>query len=142
MDFTMTGGSITDFQKNATVISKANLNITDVDVVGGGAQTINAQNGFQITGSTGTSRATMSAESAMPARKRSIRARSSAFGNTGLNITGNTITGTNGETPGAQVVGIYIFGPPANSGGQVSGNTISYVDTGIGVYGDITPSGS
>jgi len=141
MAFTMTGGSITDFQKNATVISKANLNITDVDVVGGGAQTINAQNGFQITGSTGTLAGNHISGIGYAGPQVVYSGAVLAFGNTGLNITGNTITGTNGETPGAQVVGIYVFSPPANSGGQISGNTISHVDTGIGVYGDITPSG-
>jgi len=141
MNFTMTGGSITDFQKNATVISKANLNITDVDVVGGGAQTINAQNGFQITGSTGNLSGNHVSGIGYAGPQTVYSAAVLAFGNTGLNITGNTITGTNGETPGAQVVGIYVFGPPANSGGSISGNTISHVDTGIGVYGDITPSG-
>jgi Ca2+-binding RTX toxin-like protein len=141
MDFTMTGGSITDFQKNATVISKANLNITDVDVVGGGAQTINAQNGFQITGSTGNLSGNHVSGIGYAGPQLVYSAGVLAFGNTGLNITGNTVTGTNDETPGAQVVGIYVFSPPANSGGSISGNTISYVDTGIGVYGDITPAG-
>ncbi|HEX9963479.1 MAG TPA: pre-peptidase C-terminal domain-containing protein, partial [Allosphingosinicella sp.] len=141
MNFTMIGGSITDFQKNATSISKANLNISDVDVIGGGAQTINAQNGFQITGSTGTLSGNHVSGIGYAGPQVVYSGAVLAFGNTGLNITGNTITGTNDETPGAQVVGIYVFSPPANSGGSISGNTISHVDTGIGVYGDITPSG-
>ena len=52
--FTMTGGSISDFQKNATVFNRADLDISGVTITGGGAQTINAQNGIQVSNSTGT----------------------------------------------------------------------------------------
>jgi len=54
MAFSMTGGSISDFQKNATVFNFADLNVTGVTITGGGAQTINAQNGIQLLNSTGT----------------------------------------------------------------------------------------
>src|SRR5262249_35679653 len=52
--FTMTGGSISDFQKNATVFNHADLDVSGVTITGGGAQTINAQNGFQASNSTGS----------------------------------------------------------------------------------------
>ena len=53
-DFFMHGGSISDFQKNATVFNNANLDVSGVTITGGGAQTINAQNGFQALNSTGS----------------------------------------------------------------------------------------
>jgi Ca2+-binding RTX toxin-like protein len=69
-----------------------------------------------------------------------------AFGNTDLDITGNTVTGANDESTAAKVVGIWVFQSSApnnapNSGGEISGNTISYVDEGIDVTGNITPNG-
>ena len=50
----MTGGSISDFQKNATVFNHADLDVSGVTITGGGAQTIIAQNGIQALNSTGT----------------------------------------------------------------------------------------
>ncbi len=47
--FTMTGGSISDFQKNATTFNGAILDITGVTITGGGAQGVIAQNGIQVT---------------------------------------------------------------------------------------------
>src|SRR4030095_4657292 len=52
--FSMTGGSITDFQKNATSFNRADLDISGVTVTGNGATSLIAQNGFQLTNSTGT----------------------------------------------------------------------------------------
>ncbi|NWG93199.1 MAG: hypothetical protein HXY21_11955, partial [Parvularculaceae bacterium] len=52
--FFMHGGTISDFQKNATVFGYADLDVSGVTVIGGGAQTIIAQNGFQAFGSTGS----------------------------------------------------------------------------------------
>ena len=54
MAFSMTGGSISDFQKNATVFNFVDLSFTGVTITGGGAQTIIAQNGIQLLHSTGT----------------------------------------------------------------------------------------
>jgi VCBS repeat-containing protein len=140
--FTMTGGSIFDFQKNATVFNYAILSVTGVTVTGGGAQTINAQNGLQVSNSTGTISGNTITGIGYAGSQDAYSAGILAFGNTNLDILGNIITGTNGTTLDAQVVGIYVldFGTP-NSGGTISGNTISYVDTGIGVYGDIQPNG-
>ena len=140
--FTMTGGSIFDFRKNATVFNYAILSVTGVTVTGGGAQTINAQNGFQVSNSTGTISGNTITGIGYAGPADAYSAGVLAFGNTNLDILNNIIAGTNGTTLDAQVVGIYIldFGTP-NSGGTISGNTISHVDIGIGVYGDIQPNG-
>jgi Ca2+-binding RTX toxin-like protein len=140
--FTMTGGSITDFQKNATVFNGAILNVTGVTITGGGAQTVNAQNGIQVTNSTGTISGNTITDIGYAGAQNVYSAAVLAFGNTDLDIQNNIITGTNGEDTGAKVVGIYVldFGTP-NSGGSISGNTLSHIDEGIVVIGDITPNG-
>jgi hypothetical protein len=142
MAFTMTGGSITDFQKNATVINHADLAMSGVTVTGGGAQTIIAQNGIQVTNSTGSISGNHITGIGYAGPADAYSGAVLAFGNTDLDITNNVITGSNDDSAAAKVVGIYIFqqGAP-NSGGEISGNTISYVDTGIGVYDNLTPHG-
>jgi Ca2+-binding RTX toxin-like protein len=139
--FTMTGGSITDFQKNGTSFNRANLNVSGVTITGGGAQTGNAQNGLQVVNSTGTISGNTITGIGYAGPADAYSGGILGFGNTNLNITGNVITGSNDDSTAAKVVGIFIASPGANSGGQISGNTISFVDTGIGVYGDVTPSG-
>jgi len=141
MNFTMTGGSISDFQKNATVFNRATLNVTGVTVIGGGAQTINAQNGFQALNSTGLISGNTITEIGYAGPQNVYSGSILVFDNTNLNITNNIIVGTNDATTDAKVVGIYIFDSAgAVSGGSVTGNTISYVDAGVGVYGNITPT--
>ena len=139
--FTMTGGSITDFQKNGTSFNRADLNVSGVTITGGGAQTGNAQNGLQVVNSTGTISGNTITGIGYAGPADAYSGGILGFGNTNLNITGNIVTGSNGASTAAKVVGIFISSPGANSGGQISGNTISFVDTGIGVYGDVTPSG-
>ena len=141
--FTMTGGSITDFQKNATSFNRADLNVTGVTITGGGAQTINAQNGIQVANSTGTiSGNTITGIGyAGPAerlfgrhpRLRQHRPRPSP-------ATRSPDRTATAPTPRWSASSCSRVRRP-NSGGAISGNTISYVDTGIGVYGDITPDG-
>jgi len=142
LDFTMTGGSISDFQKNATVFNRANLNVTGVTITGGGDQTINAQNGIQALNSTGTISGNTITAIGYAGPAFAYSGAVLAYGNTDLDITNNTIVGSNDVNADAKVVGIFIFdfGTP-NSGGTISGNTISFVDTGIDVSGDITPTG-
>ncbi|PWR18205.1 pectinesterase family protein, partial [Zavarzinia aquatilis] len=139
-DFTMTGGSISDFQKNATVISKANLDISGVTITGGGAQTVNAQNGIQVLNSTGSITGNTIEKIGYAGPQVIYSGEMLLYGNENLSVTGNTITGTNDATADAKVVGIYVFetGTP-NSGGEISGNTISHVDIGLAVYDDVTP---
>jgi Ca2+-binding RTX toxin-like protein len=146
MAFTMTGGSITDFQKNATVFNRADLDVTGVTITGGGAQPVIGQNGIQVLNSTGTIAGNTITDLGYMGPTSAYAGGILAFGNTDLDITGNTITGANDESVAAKVVGIFVFQSSApnnapNSGGEISGNTISYVDEGIDVTGDITPNG-
>ena len=142
MAFTMTGGSISDFQKNATVFSFADLNVTGVTITGGGDQPVNAQNGIQVLNSTGTIANNIITNIGYAGPQLVYSGMILAYGNTDLDITGNTITGTNGTNTGSQVVGIYIldFGTD-NSGGSITGNIISHVDEGIDVSGGLGPNG-
>ena len=143
MAFAMSGGSITDFQKNATVFNHADLDVHGVTITGGGAQTINAQNGIQVGNSTGAiydnNVAGIGYAGAANAYSGGILV---TGGNTGLSIHDNTVVGTNGETADAKVVGIYVYdGNGANDGGGVTDNDVSFCDTGVGVYGGIGTSG-
>ena len=142
MTFSMTGGSITDFQKNATSFNRADLDISDVDVVGNGATSLIAQNGFQLTNSTGT--ISGNNISGLGYTGGGVVATGIlAFGNTDVAITGNTITGANNSDLNAEVVAIYVVnnGAVPVNGGEISGNTISYADVGIGIYGNVQPNG-
>ncbi|MGL6209512.1 MAG: hypothetical protein ACRC14_06755, partial [Paracoccaceae bacterium] len=142
LDFFMHGGTIADFQKNATVFSRADLDVSGVTITGSGAQTIIAQNGFQATLSTGTITNNTITAIGYAGPALAYSGIILVYGNTDLDITDNTITGTNGATTNAKVVGIFVldFGTP-NSGGSITGNVISFVDTGIDVSGDIAPNG-
>lgn len=139
--FFMHGGSISDFQKNATVFGYADLDITGVVITGGGAQTIIAQNGIQVFRSTGVIDGNTITGIGYAGPSLAYSGAILAYENTNLDITGNVVVGSNNDDLAAKVVGIFIldFGSP-NSGGSVVGNTVSHVDTGIGVYGDIQPA--
>jgi Ca2+-binding RTX toxin-like protein len=145
LSFAMTGGSITDFQKNATVFNGADLTVTGVTITGAGAITTNAQNGIQATNSTGTIAGNNITDIGYAGGGGAYSGAILLFGNTDLDVTGNTIVGANDANTAARVVGIYVFqnGPSGvvNSGGEISGNDISFVDEGIDVSGDITPDG-
>lgn len=139
--FFMHAGSITDFQKNATVFNRANLDIDGVTITGGGAQPINAQNGIQVLNSTGTITGSTITDIGYAGPADAYSGGILAYGNTNLNITNNIIAGSNDESTAAKVVGIYIFDfGPDNSGGSVTGNTITHVDVGIDVSGDLGPN--
>lgn len=143
--FSMTGGSIADFQKNATVFNYADLDISGVTITGGGAQPINAQNGIQVLNSTGSVSGNTITEIGYAGPAFAYSGAILAYGNTNLDITNNTIEGTNNDTLDAKVGGIFLldFGSPdfANSGGEISGNTISFVDFGIDISGLVDPDG-
>src|SRR6185436_14539867 len=106
--FSMTGGSISDFQKNATVFSRCDLDVSGVTITGGGAQTGNAQNGIQATLSTGSiSDNTITGlgyagTTPNPPYSGAIL----LCGNTDLDVQDNFITGANDDSPMARVVGI------------------------------------
>ncbi|MDZ4310850.1 MAG: hypothetical protein U1A24_09905 [Cypionkella sp.] len=140
--FFMHGGSISDFQKNATVFSRADLDVDGVTITGGGAQTIIAQNGIQVLNSTGTIANNIVTAIGYTGSSVAYSGMILAYGNADLNIVGNTLTGTNGVTAASMVGGIFIldFGT-ANSGGSITGNIISKVDFGIDVSGNVTPGG-
>ena len=138
--FTMTGGSITDFQKTGINVRNADLDISGVTITGGGAQTINAQNGIQVQLSTGTIDGNTISGIGYAGTQDVYSAGMLLFANTDLDVTGNAVTGSNGESLAGKVIGIGVFdfGIP-NSGGEVSGNTLSSVDIGISADGAITP---
>lgn len=140
LDFTMEGGSISAFQKNATVFNKANLDVSNVVITGGGAQTINAQNGIQVLNSTGTIDNNIITGIGYAGTQVVYSGMILAYGNTDLAIDDNTITGA--LQPDAKVVGIWVLDfETDNSGGSITGNTISQVDDGIDVSGGIGPTG-
>jgi Ca2+-binding RTX toxin-like protein len=139
--FTMIGGSIQDFQKNATVFNHAILDVSGVTIIGGGAQTVMGQNGFQATNSTGSIRNNIVRDLGYAGTTGVTATGILVYGNTNLDIKDNIVTGS--SINGAEIAGIYItdFGTP-NSGGEVSGNIISSVDTGIVVTGNFTGQGA
>jgi serralysin len=146
MAFTMTGGSISDFQKNATVFNFTDLLISGVTITGSGPITTNAQNGIQVLNSTGTITGNTITGIGYAGAANAYSGAMLLFGNEDLHVTGNTIVGANATDTAARVVGIWVFQSSApndapNSGGEISGNDISYVDEGIDVSGDITPDG-
>ncbi len=138
--FTMQGGSISNFQKNATVFNNAILDVSYVTVTGGGAQPIIAQNGIQVLNSTGTIDHNTITGIGYAGPANAYSGAVLAYGNDDLAIADNTITGA--QQPASKVVGIFVFdNGPDNSGGSITGNTISQVDEGIDVSGGIQPSG-
>jgi hypothetical protein len=140
LGFFMHGGSISDFQKNGTAFVHADIDISGVTITGGGAQTIIAQNGIQAVDSTGSVTGNTIVEIGYAGLSFVYSGLFLGFDNVDLDIKNNTLVGTNDDTLDAKVIGVFIFDASApNSGGEISGNTIAHVDTGIGVYGDIQP---
>ncbi|HYE29346.1 MAG TPA: hypothetical protein VEA61_14090, partial [Allosphingosinicella sp.] len=138
--FTMTGGSITDFQKNGLVVNNADLTVTGVAITGGSVQQI-AQNGIVVSNSTGLIDGNTITGLGTSTQTSAATGILGIGGNVDLDITDNTISGTNAEDATSISLGIQIlqigFGP--SSGGAVTGNTISFVDEGIGVGNLVSP---
>jgi len=145
LPFAMHGGTIDDFQKTAALFVRTDLDVSGVTVIGGGAQPIIAQNGFSIQRSTGTVDGNSITGIGYSGPANAYSGGINASSNFDLVITGNTIGGSNGDNAAAKVVGIWVFqifgSGVANSGGLISGNTISHVDVGIAVDESITPNG-
>ncbi|HYD37062.1 MAG TPA: hypothetical protein VEA60_05580, partial [Allosphingosinicella sp.] len=140
LPFAMHGGTISDFQKQAGTFVRADLDISGVTVLGGGAQPVIAQNGFSINQSTGTVTGNTITGIGYAGPAAAYSGAILASSNTNLAITDNVIGGSNGDSAAAKVVGIWIYqNGPANSGGEISGNTISFTDVGIAVDDSITP---
>ncbi|HEX9931422.1 MAG TPA: calcium-binding protein [Allosphingosinicella sp.] len=144
LPFAMHGGTIDDFQKQAGLFVRANLDISGVTVLGGGAQPVIAQNGFSIQRSTGTVSGNSITGIGYAGPAEAYSGGINASSNFDLAITGNTIGGSNVDNAAAKVVGIWIFqifgSGLANSGGLISGNTISHTDVGIAVDDSISPN--
>jgi len=144
LPFAMHGGTIDDFQKQAGLFVRADLDISGVTVVGGGAQPVIAQNGFSIQRSTGTVDGNTITGIGYAGPASAYSGGINASSNFDLVITGNTIGGSNVDGSAAKVVGIWVFqifgSGVANSGGLISGNTISHTDVGIAVDESVTPS--
>jgi T1SS-143 domain-containing protein len=138
--FSMSGGSIADFQKNATSFVHADLDIDGVVITGGGAQTIIAQNGIQAMDSTGEITGVTITQIGYAGTSGVYSGGMLLYDNVDLDVTGSTIIGANGESTAAKIVGIYVLNNGgAIDGGEISGNSVSQVDYGIIVYGNILP---
>jgi hypothetical protein len=140
LPFTMTGGSITDFQKQGATFVRADVDISGVTITGGGAQTVIAQNGISINRSTGTISGNTIGGIGYAGPAGAYSGVILASSNTDLAITGNTLSGTNEESVASKVVGIWIYqnGPPV-SGGEISGNIVRFTDVGIYLNDSVAP---
>lgn len=141
LSFFMHGGTIDDFQKQAGLFVRADLDISGVTVIGGGAQTVIAQNGFSIQRSTGSVSGNVMTNIGYAGPALAYSGVILASSNFDLAITGNVVGGSNVESAAAKVVGIWVFiSSVANSGGEISGNTITHTDVGIAVDDTVTPN--
>ena len=140
LGFFMHGGSISDFQKNATSFNYADLDVTGVHMTGGGAQPINAQNGIQAINSTGSISGNTVEAIGYAGTQVVYSGAILLFDNSDLDVKNNTVVGANGEDTNAKVIGIWVLdNGNGNSGGEISGNDISGVDEGVDVSGQISP---
>jgi hypothetical protein len=141
LPFAMHGGTIDDFQKQAGLFVRADLDISGVTVIGGGAQPVIAQNGFSIQRSTGSVSGNTLTGIGYAGPAEAYSGVILASSNFDLSITDNIVGGSNVDSAAAKVVGIWIFRSSIdNSGGAITGNTISFTDVGIAVDDAITPN--
>ncbi|HEX9964218.1 MAG TPA: calcium-binding protein [Allosphingosinicella sp.] len=139
--FAMTGGSITDFQKQGATFVRADVTITGVTITGGGAQTVIAQNGISINRSTGTISDNTISQIGYAGPAGAYSGLILASSNTDLAITGNNLSGTNAESAASKVVGVWVYqNGPAVSGGEVTGNIVGGTDVGVYLNDSVTPS--
>ncbi len=132
--FQMSGGSISDFQKNGLVATNAVLDVQGVAIAGGGVVGSLAQNGIVTFGSSGVIAGNTITGLGYPTDASSATGILLFSGNHDLAVTGNTVTGA---TTDSYFTGIYVNSDV--SGGSVTGNTVSNADTGIIVGGAIGP---
>lgn len=135
--FSMSGGTVDDFHSVGLVLINVDVDVSGVTITGTGTQAVR-QTGIQLSGATGAidgnTVTNIGFLGSSPALGIDVTAASV------LDITGNVITGTNAAVPTAFFHGISFHdtdGP--NTGGTVSGNTITAVDRGLVVQGDVTP---
>ncbi|MEB8385783.1 right-handed parallel beta-helix repeat-containing protein [Rhodobacteraceae bacterium KMM 6894] len=141
LDFFMHGGSISDFQKNATLIYNANLDIDGVTITGGGSQPINGQNGIQVYDSTGTIQNSTIQDIGYSGLSNVSSSMVLLRSNINLKLINNTLTGADDDAAKVRAVFVGDTGGNPSSGGEIKGNTISGVDIGILVDGTVDPSG-
>lgn len=132
--FQMSGGSISDFQKNGLVATNAVLDVHGVAIAGGGVVGSLAQNGIVTFGSSGVIAGNTITGLGYPTDASSATGILLVSGNHDLAVTGNTVTGA---TTDSYFTGIYVNSDV--NGGSVTGNTVSNADTGIIVGGAIGP---
>jgi Ca2+-binding RTX toxin-like protein len=136
-NFSMDGGSVSDFQKTAIVVFNANFYIGAMTITGGGDQTIIAQNGIQVANSTGQILNSVLQDIGYAGPAFAYSGVVLLFDNDAINVSGNIITGSNDVNTDAKVVGVYAFDGPGQL--NVTGNTISHVDSAVGIYQDTSP---
>ncbi|TXC69765.1 hypothetical protein FSB78_01395 [Sphingomonas ginsenosidivorax] len=132
--FQMSGGSISDFQKNGLVATNAVLNVQGVEITGGGVVGGLAQNGIVTFGSSGLIAGNTIGGLGYATDASSATGILLVSGSHDLMVTGNTVVGASAES---FFTGIYV--DTDVTGGGVTGNTISNADTGIIVDGAIGP---
>ncbi|WP_417411536.1 DUF5801 repeats-in-toxin domain-containing protein, partial [Hoeflea sp.] len=118
--------TVTNFQKGAIVVVNANVNIHDNTVTGIGGTTWTAQNGIQVSGSTGTINDNIVSGIGYTGSSWAASV-ILTFYNNGLVIDGNTLTGS-GSTD--LVLGVAVID---SVGATVTNNTISDVQWAIDV---------
>jgi len=132
--FQMSGGSISDFQKNGLVATNAVLDVQGVAIAGGGVVGSLAQNGIVTFGSSGVIAGNTITGLGYPTDASSATGILLFSGNHDLAVTGNTVTGA---TADSYFTGIYVNSDV--NGGSVTGNTVSNADTAIIVEAAIGP---
>ncbi len=134
----ITDSTVTQFQKGGIVVENADATISGNTVTGVG-DVDTAQNGIQVSGSTGTvsdniiSNIDYNAAGGLAAATGVL-----AFYNFGLDITGNSFTGVAGgnlETP----VGVYVLD---STNGEITDNSATYVDNGVAGLSDAFGTGN
>lgn len=138
LSFTMTGGSISDFQKGGVFIDHADVDISGLSVIGAGATDVTAQNGIYLHDATGDVHNNSVSELGFIINTFTavgILARDPVA----LNVTDNDISGAvYPEHDIRNFVGIELENTRAVTG-TISGNTISNVNEGIVAYGRSGP---
>ncbi|WP_380785607.1 VCBS domain-containing protein [Sphingomonas sp. R86521] len=132
--FEMSGGSISDFQKNGLVVTNAVLNVHGVAITGSGPTGALAQNGIVTFDSSGVITNNVVSALGYVGNASSATGILVYSGNHDLAVTANTVTGAIADS---HFVGIYVDNNV--SGGSVTGNTVSNADTGIVVDGIVGP---
>lgn len=135
LGFEMSGGSISDFQKNGLVATNAVLNVHGVAITGGGAVSALAQNGIVTFASSGLIANNTVSELGYAVPNDTNAVGILLFtGTHDLVVTNNVVTGAAAESA---FYGISVDN--SVTGGSVTGNTVSNADIGINVGAAVGP---